>query len=274
VSGWRFQIAWPFLVVLLLVIMAGSLPARAADQVLRAFTIRNNDADAIAKVLTQVFGDRNLVLVADARTNTILARANQARLDQIQMIIAQLDGAGFVRRQQAIGQRGRAEPRRTRPALNVDIQVLADGSVEIRAPDDADYWVRGLVVREGTRVKENQALMLLDNSDLAAHELLLKETELLRRLLAKAEALSRQHRDRTTKSDRQLFAKAVKRSIAIRAGIAEKTRQLRQLNESESTYVVAAEIDGVVTYAQTIEEYCPDARALKPHQLLLRITPE
>ena len=260
----------------LLIVAAFSVTVRADDEALRAFTLRNSDSDRVAKVLKSVLGDQNLLLVSDARTNTIVVRANQPHLNQVEQLIAQLDRKDFLIRALAIQRFNRRvrQPRQVPNVPNLVTQVLADGTVEIRAPTDAEYWVRGLVVREGTSVKKNQPLMLLDNSDIEQHEMLLREIERLREHLAKSDALSRQHRNRRTDAARQRFAEAAKRSAAIRAGISEKTRQLHQLKQIESTYIVPAEIDGVVTFAHKSPSNSRDGVPVEPRQLLLRIRPE
>ena len=230
------------------------------------------ESDAVVNVLKQVFNQKDITFISDARTNSVVVQANAVQMQQVQQIVAQLDKirlqpAGHVRR---LGvPRPRARQARLRRAP-IDIQVLDDGSVEVRAPTDTDYWVRAIATRKGARVSRGDALLLVDASNEELQAELEQEVQSLRLLLAEAEALARLNRDGRTEDDKQTFAKATKRASAIRAGISEKTRTLYQLKNSEGVYPVTAEIDGVVTFIADLEEDL----ALEPNQLLVRITPE
>lgn len=274
----RGHFKYQFAVVLAVVLMAYSLAplrADAAEQQLRAFPIRNSNSDDVANVLNQIFNDPDLMVASNARLNTIVVHTDAARMQQVQRILAQLDNAAPFKQHALVElarQNRRTRRLRFKPSMN--IEVLNDGSVEIRAPTDAEYRVRGLGTRKGARVKKHEPLAVLDNSNAHTRELLEREVEQLREHQAESEALSRQHRGSRTRYDKEAFERAVKRTATIRAGIAEKSRQLHKLTALEGACVVLAEIDGIVTFAQTKEEYCPDDQPLEPNQLLFRITPE
>ena len=228
-SDCLFTKALPFSAALVICLFFQS-QVLAADGQLRAFAVRNTDSDSIVKILQQVFNKNDILMVSDARTNTIVVRADAAQLQQIQQIVAQLDKvglnrAGRIRELARPRNIGRVRGGRIRK-LKIVVQTLDDGSVEIRAPADVDYWVRGVAVTRGQKVKRRDALLLLDANNRELRTLLEQEVEQLRQHLADAEAKSRHHRDGQTEFDKAEFSRVAKRAAAIRSGISEKTRTL------------------------------------------------
>ncbi len=250
--------------------------AHAADRQLRGFLVRQAESDTVVALLKQVFDQQDVDLKSNARTNMIIVRADAEKMQKIQQIIGRLDQlafrqAGHVR---GIARRGRARIVRRKILVQPDVRVLDDGSIEVRAPSETNYWVRGIAAHKDTKVAKNAPLLLLDTTDREAKTQLEEEVRSLRGHLLESEALARKHRHKRTDFDKKTFAAAAKRSAAIRAGIAQKSRELHKLTSIDKMYAVTAGIDGTVTFIQTAEEYCPGGQPLKPGQLLVRITPQ